>query len=425
MTRILIKHAAVINSEKREIHGADILTENGIIARIAPEIRCEPTKTIDAGGLFLAPGLTDMHVHLRDPGQTHKEDIFTGCEAAAAGGFTAVAAMPNTSPVCDGPDTVRYILEKAKMAKARVYPVAAVTKGMRGAELTDFAALKAAGAAAFSDDGRPVASAALMLKAMKTAAELNMPLLSHCEDDTLSGGALMNEGEVSKELGVKGYPAAAEDAVIAREIALSAASGYPVHICHVSTATGAALIRDAKRRGIRVTAETAPHYFTLTDRELLTKNADRRMSPPLRTRVDRDAIITALIDGTIDAIATDHAPHTPEEKSDFMSAPNGVIGLETAFALAYTKLVLPGHIDIWRLIELMSLNPRKLLRLDPGIIREGVPADITLFDRDERWTADKTRFRSKSRNTPFDGMRLTGKIKYTVCRGEIVFEDTP
>lgn len=418
MQKLLIQNAKIINPAG-DAKTADILIGSGKILDIAPGIECGAPR-LDADGLFAAPGFVDMHVHLRDPGQTQKEDIFTGCAAAAAGGFTSLAAMPNTSPVVDSAETVEYIREKAETAKARVYPVAAISKGMRGEQLTDFAVLKKAGAAALSDDGRPVVPAALMLECMRAADLLDMPVLSHCEDDSLSQGGLIHDGSVSRALGVKGIPAAAEDVMIAREIALSAASSRAVHICHVSTATGVALIRDAKRRGLKVSAETAPHYFTLTDQELRARDANFRMNPPLREQMDVEGVIEGLRDGTIDAIATDHAPHTPAEKADFLKAPNGIIGLETAFALGFTKLVLPGHIDLARLVSLMSVNPARLLRIDAGDLSVGKPADIVLFS-EETWRVDKSAFHSRARNTPFDGMKLSGRVKFTVCRGKIVY----
>ncbi len=295
-------------------------------------------REICGEGLVAAPGLVDMHVHLRDPGQTEKEDILSGCRAAAAGGVTSLLCMPNTVPAADSPEIISYIVEKVKKCGRARLPCCRRFQRTSGKEPSDWRALKEAGAVALSDDGRPVADSALMAAAMKAAPRLGLTVCAHCEDLSLSAGGKLNEGAVSAELGVKGVPAAAEDCGTAREIALAAAYGVPVHICHVSTKNSVAMVRDAKRRGVRVTAETAPHYFALTERELLSRDADYRMSPPLRTEEDRLAVIEGLRDGTIDAIATDHAPHTPGEKADFLTAPNGVVGMETSLAAGITYL---------------------------------------------------------------------------------------
>lgn len=408
MDRLLIKGARIINPVINMDVIGDILIQDGRIVQSGGCIDCENAQTVDASGLTAAPGLVDMHVHLRDPGYTYKEDIFTGCRAAAAGGVTSLLAMPNTNPVTDTPETVRMIREKAQSADARVYVAAAITKGLKSEELNDLAELKKSGTVALSDDGRPVENAAVMAQAMQQAPLLGLKIVSHCEEINLTKA---------------GFSAASEDCGTAREIALAAAFDVPVHICHVSTATSAALIRDAKLRGVQVTAETAPHYFTLTEKELLRHDADYRMNPPLRTEEDRLAIIEAIMDGTIDAIATDHAPHSVEEKSDFLTAPNGSIGMETSLAASITMLVKSGYLDITQLIEKMSVNPAYLLGLNAGTLNVGVPADIVLFDENEEWTVDETKLHGKSRNTPFKGMKLTGKVKMTICGGRIVFED--
>ena len=336
----VIKNATVV-SPADGLNGAnDILIENGRIAAVGQNLSGD--REIDAAGLYAVPGLVDMHVHLRDPGQTAKEDILTGCNAAAAGGVTSLLAMPNTNPTADSPETVRYMLDKAKDAKARVYVAASITKGLQGKEPTDLQALRDAGAVGLSDDGRPVLQTKHLREAMNRAPKLGMTVVAHCEDLSLAEGGKINEGAVSEALGVKGIPAAAEDCGTAREIALAAADNVPVHICHVSTRTSVALVRDAKRRGVKVTAETAPHYFSLTEQALMGRDADFRMNPPLRTAADVQAIIEGLQDGTLDAIATDHAPHTPEDKADFEKAPNGSIGMETSLAVGVTYLVKPG-----------------------------------------------------------------------------------
>ncbi|TQI67132.1 dihydroorotase [Clostridium sp. KNHs216] len=424
MNRLLIRGARLLDPSNATDETGDILITDGVFAAVGGEIPCADAEVIDARGLVAAPGLVDMHVHLRDPGFTEKEDILTGCRAAAAGGVTSLLCMPNTEPTVDTPETVRYIREKAQSADARVYVAAAITKGLKSEELNDLAALKSAGAVALSDDGRPVVNTLLMARALRLAAELEMRVVSHCEDLFLSQGGKLNEGAVSERLGVKGVPAAAEDCGTAREIALAAAYGVPVHICHVSTKTSVALVRDAKRRGVRVTAETAPHYFALTENALLSRDADYRMSPPLRTEEDRLAVIEGLRDGTIDAIATDHAPHTPAEKSDFLSAPNGSIGMETSLAAGITYLVNGGLLTLTELLHLMSAAPAALLGIPAGSLAAGAPADLVLFDPGERWTVDPDRLHGKSRNAVFKGRELTGKVKKTICRGKIVFEDT-
>lgn len=417
----VIKNATVV-SPADGLNGAnDILIENDRIAAVGQNLSGD--REIDAAGLYAVPGLVDMHVHLRDPGQTAKEDILTGCNAAAAGGVTSLLAMPNTNPAADSPETVRYILDKAKEAKARVYVAASITKGLQGKEPTDLQALRDAGAVGLSDDGRPVLQTKHLREAMNRAPKLGMTVVAHCEDLSLAEGGKINEGAVSEALGVKGIPAAAEDCGTAREIALAAADNVPVHICHVSTRTSVALVRDAKRRGVKVTAETAPHYFSLTEQALMGRDADFRMNPPLRTAADVQAIIEGLQDGTLDAIATDHAPHTPEDKADFEKAPNGSIGMETSLAVGVTYLVKPGLLSFSQLIEKMSANPAKLLGIPAGTLAVGAAADIALVDLNREWTVDVDRLHGKSKNTPFKGMTLTGKVVKTFLDGEVVFDE--
>ena len=417
---LLIKNARVVSPADKMNKVADILVRDGKIAQVGENLS-SLGEVIDAAGLCAIPGLVDMHVHLRDPGQTHKEDILTGCRAAAAGGVTSLLAMPNTAPTTDSPETVEYILEKAKNADAKVYVAASVTKGLKSEEPTDLPALKAAGAVGLSDDGRPVENTKFLSDAMKQAPSLGMTVVAHCEDLFLADGGKINEGEVSRELGIKGIPASAEDCGTAREIALAAAEDVPIHICHVSTRTSTALIRDAKRRGVKVTAETAPHYFSLTEKELLKRDADYRMNPPLRTQADVDAIIEGLRDGTLDCIATDHAPHTPEEKADFAAAPNGSVGMETSLAVGITYLVKTGLLSFEELVEKMSVNPARILKINAGTLSEGAPADIALVALDEEWTVDPDRLHGKSKNTPFKGLKLTGKVKKTILNGNVVF----
>lgn len=416
----VIKNATVVSPADGCSGRMDIKIENGKIAAVGENLSGD--TEINAEGLYAIPGLVDMHVHLRDPGQTAKEDILTGCCAAAAGGVTSLLAMPNTNPTIDCGEVVRYVREKAKDAKARVYVAASITKGLQSKEPTDLAELKEAGAVGLSDDGRPVVNTAFLRSAMKRAPQYGMTVVAHCEDLFLAEGGKINEGEISAQLGVKGFPAAAEDCGTAREIALAAAEDVPIHICHVSTATSVALIRDAKRRGVKVTAETAPHYFSLTEKELLRRDADYRMNPPLRTEKDVQAIIEGLRDGTLDAIATDHAPHTPAEKADFEKAPNGSVGMESSLAVGITYLVKTGILTFDELVEKMSVNPARILGIDAGTLRVGANADIALVDLNEEWTVDPDKLHGKSKNTPFKGMTLTGKVKKTILGGKIVFE---
>ena len=417
---LLIKNARVVSPADGINSKADILVRDGKIAAIGENLSSDG-EVIGADGLYAIPGLVDMHVHLRDPGQTNKEDILSGCRAAAAGGVTSLLAMPNTSPVTDNPETVKYILDKAKGADARVYVAASITKGLKSEEPTDLAALKAAGAVGLSDDGRPVENTKYLSDAMKLAPKLGMTVVAHCEDLFLADGGKINQGEVSEKLGVKGIPAAAEDCGTAREIALAAAENVPVHICHVSTKTSVALVRDAKRRGVKVTAETAPHYFSLTEKELLSRDADFRMNPPLRTAEDVEAITEGLLDGTLDCIATDHAPHAPEEKADFAAAPNGSIGMETSLAVGITYLVKTGILPFDELVKKMSVNPAKILGISAGTLSVGAPADIALVDLDEKWTVDVEKLHGKSKNTPFKGMTLTGRVRKTILDGSVVY----
>ena len=417
---LLIRSCRLFNRPESE--KTDLLIQDGVIRSIRAGLSEAGGKTIDADGLTAAPGLVDMHVHLRDPGFTHKETVETGCRAAAAGGVTAMAAMPNTRPVADTPDIIASLLQKAEGTGIRVFPVGAVTMGQKGRQAVDFDALRAAGAVAFSDDGRPVEKASVLLAAMKAAHRLGAAVISHCEDLSLADGGLVNEG-IAARLSVKGIPGAAEEVMVAREVALSAYYRLPVHIAHISTAGSAALIRDAKRRGVPVTCETCPHYFSLTQDLLLSRDADYRMNPPLRSANDADAIAEALQDGTVDVIATDHAPHAPEEKAGFDTAPNGVVGLETSLAAGITFLVKPGRLTLEQLIRKMSEAPARILGIDAGRLEEGSRADIVLFDPDESFVCDPSRLHSKSKNTAFKGMRLNGRVKYTIASGKLVYQD--
>ena len=418
---LLLKNPRVIDPSQDLDKVCDILIEDNRIKSIGTFDSAD--KVIDCRGYIAAPGLVDMHVHLRDPGQTHKEDIITGCNAAAAGGVTSLLAMPNTNPVTDNKDTIKYILDKSKNAKAKVYVAASITKGLKSQEATDLQEVKNAGAIALSDDGRPVENSQMLKDAMINAPKLGMSVVAHCEALFLADGGIINQGEVSEKLRVKGIPAAAEDCGTLREITFADVLDVPVHICHVSTDTSVKLVRDAKARGVKVTCETAPHYFTFTEEELLKRDADFRMNPPLRTAKDRQAIIEGLIDGTIDAIATDHAPHTVEEKSDFEKSPNGSIGMETSLSASITALVKTGRLTINQLIAKMSTNPAKILNIEAGTLKDNAMADIVIFDINESYTVDADKLHGKSKNTPFKNRTLFGKVKYTILNGDVVYSD--
>lgn len=418
MKRLLFKNAKLSSGEV-----TDILTENEFISAVGQNLYADDAEVIDCKGkLYVLNGLCDMHVHFRDPGQTHKEDIITGADAAKAGGFTAVACMPNTKPPADNEETIKYIQDKAKLTKIDILPIACITKGMKGESLADFDMYKRLGIKAISDDGRPVENAELMREALEETVSNGLIVTSHCEDLKIIDGGIINKGSVSKALGVNGMDRASEDYITAREIALAASCGAKIHICHVSTKGSVNIIRAAKKDGVRVTCETAPHYFTFTDDKLYLKDADYRMNPPLREESDRAAIEAAVIDGTIDCIVTDHAPHTADEKADFLTAPNGVVGLETSLSVTLTRLYHTGKCTMAGIERIMSKNPRKILGLSELKIDAGYPADLTVVDPDLEWTVDPQKLHSKSKNSVFKGERLKGKTVMTVSKGEIVFD---
>lgn len=417
---ILIRNIRAVDAENDCI--TDVFIENGIIAETGRSLEKKADRVIDGTDLVLMPSLFDMHVHLRDPGFTHKEDVLTGCAAALAGGVTGVLAMPNTKPPCDDPEIIRYIRGKAEGTGVDVYPVGCITGGMSGNGLCDYEALKAAGCICISDDGRPVENAEMMRKALELSKSNGLLVASHCEDLSIINGGIMNKGEVSEQLGVKGMDRASEDYITAREMILASSVGARIHICHVSTEGSAAMIRFAKSRGVRVTCETAPHYFMLTDELLKKRDADYRMNPPLRTPGDVRAIIDAIKDGTIDCIITDHAPHAAEEKAVFETAPNGVVGLETSLAATLTALYHTGEITLKKVAELMCVNPRKILGLEVPAIKPGKPADLVIADINRKWTVEPEKLHSKSHNTVFKGMTLTGKPLVTISKGEIRYE---
>lgn len=420
MASILIKNIRAVDARNDAV--TDVFIENGKIAEVSPNIRLGADEVIDGTDLVLMPSLFDMHVHLRDPGFTHKEDVESGCSAALAGGVTGVLAMPNTKPPCDNPETIRYIRDKAKDTGVDVYPVGCITGGMSGNGLCDYEALKAAGCICISDDGRPVENAEMMRKALELSNENGLLVASHCEDLSIINGGIMNKGEISEKLGVRGMDRASEDYITAREMILAHSVNARIHICHVSTEGSTEMIRFAKSRGVKVTCETAPHYFMLTEKELEKRDADYRMNPPLRTKADVKAIIEGIKDGTIDCIITDHAPHAPEEKADFEKAPNGVVGLETSLAATLTALYHTGEISLKKVVELMCVSPRRILGLEIPAIQPGKTADLVVADINRKWTVEPEKLHSKSKNTVFKGITLTGKPVMTISKGVIRYD---
>ncbi len=423
---ILIKNGRVIDPAKGTDDVMDMVIDGGKIKAMGhyPE-NGEYETVIDASGLTVGPGLIDVHVHFRDPGLTYKEDIGTGAAAAKKGGFTTVVTMANTKPPVDSEETVRYVLEEGKKTGIHVLPAACVSVGMKGQELTDMDALKAAGAVGFTDDGIPLMDQKLVRQAMLKAKELDVPLSFHEEDPAFISENGIHAGEAAKALGIQGSPALAEDALVARDCMLALHTGASVNIQHISSVNSVRMVKLAKELGADVTAEVTPHHFTLTESAVLEHGAMAKMNPPLRTERDRLGIIEGIRDGSIDMIATDHAPHSAEEKAvePVWKAPSGIIGLETALALAVTNLVKPGHLTMVQLMEKMSLNPAKLYRFDKGSVAEGADADLVIFDENERWTVTEDDVASKSHNTPFIGAELYGRVKYTICGGRIVYED--
>lgn len=422
--RIVIKNGRVINPGSETDQVVDILIENGIIKKIG-EINIEADmKVIEAKGYVVVPGLIDVHVHLRDPGFLYKEDIKTGTESAVAGGFTTVCCMPNTDPVIDSSEVVNYIINKSEeKALCHVIPVGAITISQEGEVLAPFEAMVRSGAGAISEDGRSVLSARLLKEAMEEAKKLDIPVLSHCEDDSLSEGGCMNEGVRSKELGLKGIHNDSEDVIAARDILLAKSTGARLHLCHVSTKESVSLIRKAKEEGVRVTAEVCPHHFTLTEDSVDGIDTNSKMNPPLRTKEDVKALLEGISDGTLDIIATDHAPHSKEDKSGgYVKAANGIVGFETAFCLSYSELVQKDVMTLMELIRHMSYNPAQMLGIDKGDLALGKVADITIIDPKSVYTINKELFKTKGRNTPFDGRKVTGKVLYTIVDGVIKYE---
>lgn len=420
---MIIKNGTIMNPATQTIISGDILIKDDKIIKIAKSITpSESEEVIDASGLVIAPGLIDTHIHFRDPGFTYKEDIHTGSLSAARGGVTTVICMANTSPTVDNVPVLEDILQRAKAEDIRIYQAASISHSLKGETMTDMKALKEAGACGFTDDGIPLKNAAFCYKAMEEAASLNVPISLHEEDPAFITNNGINHGDVSEKLGVYGSPSIAEESLVARDCMLALRSGADVVIQHISSGRSVELIRMFKAQGAKLHAEATPHHFTLTDEALLEHGTLAKMNPPLRTEADRLAIIEGLKDGTIDLIATDHAPHSTEEKAKPLTeAPSGIIGLETSLSLGITSLVRPGHLTMMELLEKMTINPAKLYHLPYGTIEEGAAADFVLFNPDETWIP--TEYASKSSNSPFTGKELYGKIKYTICRGKIVYQD--
>ena len=403
----------------------DVLLRDGRVAEVAApgKIGAAGADTLDARGLVVAPGFVDLHVHLREPGQSHKETIASATAAAAAGGFTSVCAMPNTSPVNDSAEITRWMQEPARHAMVSVFPVAAATVGSQGKQLTDFSALKAAGAIAVTDDGKPILDPNIMREALRAAAQLGMPVIQHAEDTFLSAGASMHAGATAFRLGLRGVSAEAESAVVERDVQLAAQTRGRLHVAHVSTSGALKAVRRGKRNHVQVTCEVTPHHFTMLDEDVGRYDTNRKMNPPLRSAEDREALIEALSDGAVDAIATDHAPHAAHEKEvEFDRAPFGITGLETALGLAISELHLKHRVPLMRIVELLSTNPARIAGLSGrGTLARGSIADVSIFDPKKKWTCRAAKSLSKARNTPFDDCQLTGKVVATIVGGNIVW----
>ncbi|HSB09474.1 MAG TPA: dihydroorotase [Blastocatellia bacterium] len=421
--KLLIKGGRILDPSQQMDRTADLLAEDGMVSSIEDSISIDDAEIFDARGLIVAPGFIDLHVHLREPGDEYKETIASGAAAAAAGGFTSVCAMPNTKPVNDNASVTRFIIDKAREAGlARVYPIGAITRESKGEELAEMAEMKQAGAVAVSDDGRPVMNNQVMRHAMEYARDHRLVVVDHCQDLNLSAGGVMNEGRYSTLLGLKGMSGAAEESHVARDIMLAELTGARVHIAHVSTAGSIELVRRAKAKRMAVTCEVTPHHLALTDMAVVGFDTNTKMSPPLRSEDDRSALIEAVRDGTIDAIATDHAPHHSDEKMlDYDHAPSGVVGLETALGVAVTMLHQAAGIALARIVEMLTVGPARAFSLHGGTLTVGSPADITVFDPEREWAVNPQRFKSKSRNTPFAGMRLNGTVIATFLSGRKVF----
>ena len=421
--KILIKHGRVLDPDTRKDGIYDVLTEDGVIRKVAPEIEEPADQVLEAEGCWVMPGLIDLHVHLRDPGLTHKETVETGAAAAAHGGITTIVAMPNTKPVVDDEHKVSYVHNKAKSCTlVHVLQAGAVTKGQKGEELADVEKMAAAGAPAISEDGKSVMNSGLYRKAMKIAAQCGIPVLAHCEDINLVEGGVVNADPAMEKLGLKGISNAVEDVITARDIMLAKETGARLHLCHCSTADSVRMVAEAKKEGLPVTAEVCPHHFTLSTEDISGPDTNYKMNPPLRTRADVEALRQGLKDHIMDVISTDHAPHSAQEKAQSMEkAPFGIVGLETSVALTITELVEPGILTPMQMAEKMSYNPAKVLGIDKGSLAEGKPADITIIDPDAEYVIDTRTFFSKGKNTPFNGKKVKGLVRATICDGKIAY----
>jgi dihydroorotase len=425
MSKLLIKGGRVIDPASNLDGVRDVLLENGKVKAIGARIKGQGARVIDAKGMLVLPGLIDMHVHLRDPGRPDKETIASGARAAALGGFTTICCMANTEPPIDNPAAVEYVIAKAKAeAVVNVLPIAAVTKGLKGEELAEIGRCHMEGAVAFSDDGHPIMRADVMRRALEYTRQFDVPVIAHCEDSGLSAGGTMNEGAVSTEIGLPGIPSLSEEVMVARDVLLAREYGR-IHIAHVSCARSVKFIRDAKREEAPVTCETCPHYFTLTEEAVRTYDTNAKVNPPLRTKADRQAVIKGLKDGTIEVIATDHAPHTIDDKNvEFNQAASGLVGLETALGLVLTELVAKKALSLNEAVAKMTANPARILRLaGKGTLRVGADADLVVVDPQAEWTVEPKKFASKSRNTPFAGRPLKGKVVHTIVGGKQIVKD--
>lgn len=424
MKSLLIQGGRVVDPASTFDGAADVLIRDGKVEKIGQGLKAEGVPVFDAKGAIVAPGFIDMHVHLREPGIEHAETIETGSKAAAAGGFTTICCMPNTQPVNDSAMVTSYIVQRAReVAPVNVFPIGAITKGSKGEELAAIGSMHEAGIVAISDDGRPVMNARVMRRAMELARTLNIPVIDHCEDLNLSSGGDMHEGPESVRLGLRGIPSASEDVMVARDLLLAELTGASYHVAHLSTKRSAAMVAFAKGRGIKVTSEVTPHHFAITDRELCTYDSNYKMKPPLRRQEDVDAVIEGIKDGTIDAIATDHAPHPGDEKmQEFERCPFGITGLETAIGLTLSELVHPGRITVGRMVELFTTGPADVLRMTRGRLAPGAPGDVTIFDLTTEWTFDVSHSLSKSRNSPFSGRKFRGGPVATIVGGAVVWK---
>lgn len=422
---ILIRGGQVINPATQMDEVADVLIEDGVVKEIKKGIKSKANRTIDAKGCYVMPGFIDLHVHLRDPGLEYKEDVFTGMQAAAHGGYTTVLAMPNTKPVADNADVIGYVHRKAASGNCiHVLQVGAVTKGQLGKELADIEGMVKAGCPAISEDGKSVMNSQVYREGMKEAARLHIPVLAHCEDINLVHGGVMNADAKAEALGLPGITNAVEDVIVARDILLSKETGARLHLCHCSTEDSVRMVREAKEQGIAVSAEVCPHHFTLSSEDIKEEEmTNYKMNPPLRTKADVEALKQGLKDGTMEVISTDHAPHAFQEKNTTMQkAPFGIVGLETAACLTYTELVLGGYLTPMQMAERMSYNPARVIGSDKGDIQPGKAADLVIFDPKETYRIDRDQFASKGRNTPFHGREVTGRVKCTICDGCVVYE---